>query len=135
MKLEHDYTPWEVEREVAGFVEDYNPRRDHEALQNGTPTDAFFGGQATILARIKQRTLQRRKRENLHVAHHAAIYSEVSLRNALNCLVWPGDVQCRLSFSTGTKRRAGQFRTEVIVRRYLPIAARKPGSGVFRSEP
>ena len=51
VKLEHYYTPWEVERAVARFVEDYNHRRYHEALQNVTPADAFFGRQATILAR------------------------------------------------------------------------------------
>ena len=67
---------------MAHFVEDYNHRRYHEALQNVTPADMFHGRQATILARrarIKQRTLQRRKRENLHVPHHAAIRSDVSL--------------------------------------------------------
>ena len=67
VKLEHYYTPWEVERAVARFVEDYHHRQYHEALQNVTPEDVFFGRQATILARrqrIKQRTLQRRKREN-----------------------------------------------------------------------
>ena len=84
VKLEHYYTPWEVERAVAHFVEDYNHRRYHEALQNVTPADMFFGRQAAILsrrARIKQRTLQQRKRENLHTPHHAAIRSNVSLRN------------------------------------------------------
>ena len=82
VKLEHYYMPWEVERAVAHFVENYNHRRYHEALQNVTPADMFHGRQATILARlarIRQRTLQQRKRENLHVPHHAAIRSEVSL--------------------------------------------------------
>ena len=82
MNLEHYYAPWEVERAVAHFVEDYNHRRYHESLQNVTPADMYHGRQATILARrdrIKQRTLQRRKRENLHVPHHAAIRSDVSL--------------------------------------------------------
>ncbi len=84
VKLEHYYTPWDVERAVAHFVEDYNHRRYHEALQNVTPADMFHGRQVTILARrarIKQRTLQQRKRENLHGPHHAAIRSDVSLRN------------------------------------------------------
>ena len=84
VKLEHDYTPWDVERAVAHFVEDYNHRRYHEALQNVTPADMFHGRQGTILARrarITQRTLQQRKRENLHGPHHAAIRSDVSLRN------------------------------------------------------
>ena len=57
-------------------------RRYHEALQTVTPADAFHGRQVAILARrarIKQRTLQQRKRENLHVPPHAAIRLEVSL--------------------------------------------------------
>jgi len=84
VKLEQYYSPWEVERAVAHFVEDYNHRRYHEALQNVTPADMFYGRQAAILsrrARIKQRTLQQRTRENLHTPHHAAIRSKVSLRN------------------------------------------------------
>ena len=75
VKLEHYYSPWEVERAVAHCVEDYNHRRYHEALQNVTPADMFYRRQATILARrarIKQRTLQQRTRENLHVPPHAA---------------------------------------------------------------
>ena len=70
-----------MERAVARFVEDYNHRRYHESLQNVTPADMYHGRQATILAlrdRIKQRTLRRRKRENLQTPHHAAIRSEVS---------------------------------------------------------
>jgi putative transposase len=82
VKLEQYYSPWEVERAVARFVEEYNHRRYHESLQNVTPADMYHGRQAAILARrarIKRRTLQRRKRENLQTPHHAAIRSEVSL--------------------------------------------------------
>ena len=81
VKLDFYYTPREVERAVGGFAEDCNHRWYHEALQNVTPADMFFGRQATILARrarIKQRTLQRLKRENLQTPHHAAIRSDVS---------------------------------------------------------
>ena len=84
VQLEHYYTPWEVERAVARFVEDYKHRRYHEALQNVTPAAVFFGHQATILARrqrIKQRTLQPRTPENLHTPPHAAIRLEAPLRN------------------------------------------------------
>jgi putative transposase len=84
VKLEQYYSPWAVEQAVARFVEDYNHRRYHESLQNVTPADVYEGRQAAILARrerIKQRTLQRRKRENLHVPHHAAIRSDVSFSN------------------------------------------------------
>ena len=33
--------------------------------------------------RIKRRTLQRRKRKNLYLSHHAAIRPEVSLRDGV----------------------------------------------------
>ncbi len=91
VKLEQYYSPWEVERAIARFVEDYNHRRYHESLQNVTPADMYHGRQAAILARrdrIKQRTLQRRKRENLQTPHHAAIHSEVSLRKSLERSHW-----------------------------------------------
>ena len=37
VKLEEYYSPWELERAVARFVDDYNHRRLHEALDNVTP--------------------------------------------------------------------------------------------------
>ena len=83
--LDHSYTPWDLERTIARFVEDYHHRRYHESLQTVTPADVDFGRQATILARrdrIKRRTLQRRKRENLQTPHHAAIRSGVSLNKS-----------------------------------------------------
>ena len=71
-----------LERALVGFVEDYNHRRYHEALQNVTPADVYHGRRPAILARreqIKQRTLTARRRENLRTPHHAAQQPEVSL--------------------------------------------------------
>src|SRR5262245_8584711 len=70
-KLDVSYSPWELERAIGHFVEHYNHRRLHEALQNVTPADVYEGRQPTILdrrARIKRETLARRKRENLSAA-------------------------------------------------------------------
>jgi putative transposase len=71
VKLDVYYSPWELERAITRFVEHYNDRRLHEALQNLTPADVYEGRQGTILdrrARIKRETLVRRKRENLTAA-------------------------------------------------------------------
>lgn len=60
--------PWELEKAVAQFVEDYNFRRYHEALDNLTPADVFFGRAAAIQSRreeIKLATLQQRREQNL----------------------------------------------------------------------
>ena len=43
VKLEKYYSPWELERAIARFVDDYNHRRLHEALDNVTPADAYEG--------------------------------------------------------------------------------------------
>jgi len=68
VKLEKYYSPWELERAIARFVDHYNHRRLHEALENVTPADVYEGRRPAILARrerIKRRTLAQRKRENL----------------------------------------------------------------------
>jgi transposase InsO family protein len=71
VRLENYYTPWELERAIARFVEHYNYRRYHEALGNVTPADMYSGPQREILSRrerIKRKTVARRKRENLRRA-------------------------------------------------------------------
>ena len=68
VKLQNYYSPWELERELASFVEFYNHHRYHEALDNMTPADVFFGRQKEVLDKreeIKRRTLQQRRLHNL----------------------------------------------------------------------
>ena len=82
VKLEKYFSPWELQRALARFVEDYNHRRYHESLQNVTPADVYHGRRPQILTRreqIKQRTLRARRRENQRTPHHAAQRQEVSL--------------------------------------------------------
>ena len=46
VKLENYYSPWALERAIAPFVDAYNHRRLHEALDNVTrPTSTRGGGQ------------------------------------------------------------------------------------------
>ncbi len=68
VRLENHYSPWELERALARFVEYYNHERLHEAIGNVTPDDMYHGRQRAILSRrekIKRLTLERRKKENL----------------------------------------------------------------------
>jgi hypothetical protein len=71
VRLENHYSPWELERAIARFVDYYNHERVHEAIGNVTPDDMDHGRQREIFTRrerIKRLTLQRRKKENLRNA-------------------------------------------------------------------
>ena len=71
VRLENYYTPWELERAIARFVDFYNHERLHEALGNVTPDDMYHGRQRAILTqreKIKRLTLERRRKENLRNA-------------------------------------------------------------------
>ena len=54
VKLEKYFSPWELQRALARFVEDDNHRRYHESLQNVTPADVYHGRRPQILARREQ---------------------------------------------------------------------------------
>ena len=66
VKLEHYHFPWQLEAAIGDFVAYYNHERYHESLDNVTPADVYSGRHREVLserARIKQLTMQRRKRE------------------------------------------------------------------------
>ena len=68
VKLRHYCFPWELEAALRDFVAYYNNERYHEALDNVTPSDAYYGRRYEVISErreIKRRTMQRRKKEYL----------------------------------------------------------------------
>jgi len=65
VKLENYYSPEELERSIAQFVDFYNHHRYHESLHNLTPADVYHGKTEKILrerARIKRNTMKIRRK-------------------------------------------------------------------------
>jgi putative transposase len=65
IRLDNYYSPEALEREIAAFVSYYNNERYHEALDNVTPADVYFGRAQEVLARrerTKKRTMNERRR-------------------------------------------------------------------------
>ena len=66
--LQNYYSPVELERALAHFVEYYNNERYHESLGNLTPADIYFGKfleVMTVREEIKGKTMVQRRRLNL----------------------------------------------------------------------
>jgi transposase InsO family protein len=64
--LENHYFPWQLEQAIAAFVQHYNHQRYHEALDNLTPADVYFGRKVEVITQrevIKRQTLARRRAE------------------------------------------------------------------------
>ncbi|MEQ8671868.1 MAG: helix-turn-helix domain-containing protein [Aggregatilineales bacterium] len=71
VKLDIYYSPDHLRKAIADFVCYYNTQRYHEALDNFTPADVFFGHTKQIISKrqqIKQLTLQQRRQTYLHAA-------------------------------------------------------------------
>ena len=68
INLQKYYMPWELEQEIERFIDYYNNKRYHEALNNVTPADVYYGRHREIMTRreqLKQQTLKARRRYNL----------------------------------------------------------------------
>ena len=71
VNLQNYFLPGELESQIASFVSYYNNQRYHEALDNLTPADIYFGRTKEVLnkrAEIKKRTMQQRRLQNLQTA-------------------------------------------------------------------
>ena len=74
VKLDIYYAPSDLEYAIANFVRYYNEQRYHEALDNVTPADMYFGRFTAVMTqreRIKQQTLQQRREYYLQAAHYS----------------------------------------------------------------
>tara|TARA_B100002003_G_scaffold115258_1_gene106537 strand:+ start:455 stop:1501 length:1047 start_codon:yes stop_codon:yes gene_type:complete len=68
INLQNYYSPDELEKEIAAFVEYYNNHRYHESLNNLTPADVYFGKDKKIISmreKIKKQTMTLRRAQNL----------------------------------------------------------------------
>ena len=71
VKLQNYYSPSELERAIAEWVEYYNHERFHESLENITPADVYFGRDQEIIEKrnkLKEQTLALRRHQYLQVA-------------------------------------------------------------------
>jgi transposase InsO family protein len=67
--------PGELQAKSVHFVDHYNPRRDHESLDNCTPADVYFGRGARMQKRrkdVKRRTIEQRRRQHFNAAELAS---------------------------------------------------------------
>ena len=65
--LENYYSPDELTDQIDLFIEYYNNHRYHEALNNLTPADVYYGRGRDILTRrerVKNNTMLQRRRYN-----------------------------------------------------------------------
>ena len=61
-------SPDKLQDEITRFIEYYNSRRYHEALDNVTPDDVYFGRKEAILSErrgLKKKTTAKRELKNL----------------------------------------------------------------------
>ena len=68
VKLQHYYSPSELESAISEWVEYYNNQRYHESLKNVTPADVYFGRDKEVIKKrnkIKEQTLALRRQQHL----------------------------------------------------------------------
>ena len=75
IQLQNFAFPWDPEREIGRFVDDYDHQRHHDSLDNATPADVYFGRAKEVLTRreeIKRQTLEERRRQHTQSLQMAA---------------------------------------------------------------
>lgn len=70
VNLQNYFLPTDLETEIASFVNYYNYQRYHEALDNLTPADIYFGRAKEVHSKrdyVKKQTLQLRRLQNMQL--------------------------------------------------------------------
>ena len=70
IKLQNYYSPSELERAIAEWVEYYNNQRYHESLENVPPADVYFGREKEIIKKrnkLKEQSLALRRQQYLQI--------------------------------------------------------------------
>ena len=68
--LQNYYSPSELEKALALFVDYYNNERYHESLENLTPADIYFGREKEIIKKrnkLKEQSLALRRQQYLQI--------------------------------------------------------------------
>lgn len=86
IELDNYWSKEELEAEIAAFVDFYNNRRYHEALNNLTPADVYFGRGQAILdkrERTRRRTMRQRRQafRNMSVVRNGNVTNQKGLAN------------------------------------------------------
>jgi transposase InsO family protein len=89
IELDNYWSKEELEAEIAAFVDFYNNRRYHEALNNLTPADVYFGRGQAILDRrdrTRRRTMRQRREafKNMSVVRNGNVTNQKGLANQKN---------------------------------------------------
>jgi len=89
IELDNYWSKEELEAEIAAFVDFYNNRRYHEALNNLTPADVYFGRGQAILdkrERTRRRTMRQRREafKNISVVRNGNVKNQKGLANQIS---------------------------------------------------
>ena len=99
VKLQNYYCPSELEDAIAKFVDFYNNQLYHEALNNLTPADVYFGRSEKILkkrAKIKANAINFRRRIFMNKKLFKFVKNETKTYTA-NGKLWVEDVHFKIN--------------------------------------
>ena len=89
VKLDHYYSPEELERALKEFVHRYNYHRYHESINNVTPADAYYHRAEAVLRKrekIKQLTILKRREIYQMIDVLFKLERTKRIQDSLNCL-------------------------------------------------